>query len=71
MSRKKRFLAKSSVNKAIIPTNNEIISDISIDKLQKPLQTHHVHTNVISEQALPTIASKAMFWRPRYLAESN
>lgn len=71
MSRKKRFLAKPAINKVIIPTRNEIIADISTNKLDKPLQTSHANTNVVSEQALPTIASKAMFWRPRYLAESN
>ena len=71
MSRKKRFSTKPSVNKVITPTNNEIIANISTDKLDKPLQTSHAHSNFIPEQALPTIASKAMFWRPRYLAESN
>ncbi|WP_342760202.1 hypothetical protein [Leclercia adecarboxylata] len=71
MTRKKRFLTKPTVNKVIIPTNNEIVADIGTNKLDKPLQTPHAHSNFIPEQALPTIASKAMFWRPRYLAESN
>lgn len=59
------------MNKSIVPAQNGVITNFSTNPLDKSLQSPATRAAIIPEQTLPTIASKAMFWRPRYLAESE
>lgn len=70
MTRKKKIRPKPLPNNHIIPHEN-ISKNIKTPILEDEFKPLHENKTVLIEQSLPPISSKVMFWRPRYLEQSQ
>lgn len=70
MARKKKYISKPQINRSMT-SPPATTADLSADPLDKLVQRPHDRDKALPEQTLPPISSKVMFWRPRYLAQSQ
>lgn len=71
MARKKRYISKPPINKSMTSPPATTTTQLSTDPLNNTAQHQHDCSQALPEQAFPPISSKVMFWRPRYLAQSQ
>lgn len=71
MARKKRYISKPPINKCMTSPPATTTTQLSTDPLNNTAQRQHDCSQTLPEQAFPPISSKVMFWRPRYLAQSQ
>ena len=71
MAIKKRYRSKPPINSSMISPPATTTMELSADPLEKTAQRPPDHTKALPEQTFPPISSKVMFWRPRYLAQSQ
>lgn len=70
MTRKKKFRPKPLPNTPLIQHDN-ISENKEAAILEDEFKTRHENKTILTQQSLPPISSKVMFWRPRYLEQSQ
>ncbi|WP_429127306.1 hypothetical protein [Aeromonas media] len=71
MARKKRYISKPPINNRMTSPPATTTTQLNTDPLNNTAQRQHDCSQTLPEQAFPPISSKVMFWRPRYLAQSQ
>lgn len=71
MTRKKKYIAKPPINRSITSPPATTAALNNPPPLDTKVQLPQANEQSFPEQALPPISSKVMFWRPRYLAQSQ
>lgn len=71
MTRKKKFRAKSQTSNYVSSELEAMSENLNSNTIDHPIETNNENPVINSEQTMPPIASKVMFWRPRYLGKSQ